>query len=291
MQYRFLGTRFHYDNIYHERPIDFDDLRLIQIGEICLESGFEIESHPQFCFEISYIISGKGTFIFDGTETLVSAGDIIITPDNSTHSVIASKSDEINFCYMGFNFKDSCSEIARRFFGILKDRQICKKISRDIYDYFKNAMTEIYRRQEFDKLLIKTYLYQIILLASRSSDNEKTEYEKTAVKTGMGQPIYLIIKYIDRNIEMPLSVSGIAESLGYSTYYISHLFKSKMRITLQEYIVNQKIERAKKLMQDNRYTITQISERLSFLNIQSFSRSFKRVTGVSPTKYTEKAVD
>ncbi len=291
MKYYFLGTRFHYDNIYRENPIILNSLNLIQIGEICLEAGFEIESHNQFCYEISYVISGKGKFIFNDTETDVASGDIIITPNTSTHAVVASDNDEINFCYMGFVFKNNDSEIAKRFFNVLKDKQICKKVSRDIYDYYKNAMNEIYRKNSIDKLLIETYLFQIILLAIRQTDNSETPYINNNATKGLSQPVYHIIKYIDRNINMPLSVSGIAQSLGYSTYYISHLFKSKMNITLQEYIANKKIEEAKKLLNDKRYTITQISEKLSFLNIQSFSRSFKKVTGVSPTKYTKKAVE
>lgn len=290
MQYKFLGTRFHYDNVYHEKPIELNYLQLIQIGEICLEAGFEIESHNQFCFEISYIISGKGKFIYNNIETEVSAGDIIITPDKSSHSVIASNTDEINYCYMGFKIKENDSEISKRFFSVLDDKQITKKITRDIYEYFKNAMDEIYKRQDFDKLLIETYLFQIILLAIRTSDNENTRYTINK-KDNVSQPVYLIIKYIDRNIDMPLTVSGIAESLGYSIYYVSHLFKSKMHITLQDYIITKKIERAKKLIEDNRYTITQIAEKLSYNNIQSFSRSFKNITGLSPKEYAKKAVD
>lgn len=289
MQYRFLGTRFHYDNIYREKPIELNNIELIQIGEICLEAGFEIENHEQFCYEISYIISGKGEFIYNGTETSVSVGDLIINPDKYIHSIKADCNDEINFCYMGFRLKDKNSEIAKRFLNSVNDNQIIKKMSRDIYTYYKNAMEEIYHRENIDKLLTEMYLSQIILLATRQKEFESSNYEK--VKTsGITRPVYLIIKYIDRNIEMPLTVSGIADSLGYSPYYISHLFKSKMHVTLQEYIISKKIEKAKKMIEDNRYSITKISEKLSFNNIQSFSRSFKKITGIPPKEYVKKAV-
>ena len=289
LPYHFLGTRFHFDKVYRENPIELNTMKLTQIGELWLESGFEIGEHPQHCYEISYIISGKGRFYHNDIPTEVSAGDIIVTPKTGTHFITSSTNDEIYYSYIGFDFTENDSELKKRVQEFLGGGlQIKREVPRDIYVSFKNCMEEFYNNNSYDKLLIEAYITQIILLACKNLSSGEIIAPTSKTETRYGHTVYLIMKYIDRNIEKQLTVSGIAASLGYSTYHISHLFKSKMHITLQEYICNKKIEKAKETIDRNRFTISEISEKLSFLNIQSFSRSFKRITGMPPTAYIAK---
>lgn len=285
MKYRRLGTRFHYNNFYRENQMDLTQLRLIQIGEICLEAGFELESHAQFCHEVSYIVSGKGRFILDGEEQRVTAGDVIVTPHHGVHTIVADEDDELDFCFLGFDFTDTASPLAQRYFASVKETQRLGQKQRDLYDGYLHAMEELYRRETPDRLLLETYLIQIIVLACRAEESAPAAYDTDEHKSDIGRTVYLVMKYIDRNIDKPLTVASVADSMGYSTYYLSHLFKAKMHRTLQSYIAVKKIERAQKLMQRGRHSVTEIAEMLSYLNIQTFSRSFKKTTGMSPSEY------
>lgn len=282
-----IGARFHYDNVYGGNRLELKSLKLIQIGELCLEAGFEYEPHQQHCNEISYIVSGKGEFVHNGVGVNVATGDIIITPKRGVHAIRASESDALDYCYLGFEFAEDDSEIADRYFKTVSDIQVIKPVRHDIYERFRNVMFEIYRRKELDKMMVESYLVQIIVLACRKSQKYDEIYEE-GQKSDIGRTAYLIMEYIDQNIEKKLTVASVAENLGYSTFYASHLFKAKMHRTLQEYITTQKIEKAKKLLSLDRYSVTAVSEKLSFLNLQTFSRSFKRETGMSPTQYIEK---
>jgi two-component system response regulator YesN len=126
---------------------------------------------------------------------------------------------------------------------------------------------------------------QIILLTLRSNQNSGGQYEYQGHTETPGKLVYLIMKYVDLNIEKPLTVHGIAESLGYSIYHISHIFKEKTDITLQDYIASKKIEKAREMMLRGRLTLTEIADKLGYMSIQSFSRSFKKKEGVSPSEY------
>jgi AraC-like DNA-binding protein len=280
----FLGVRFHYDNSFLSSPIKLKNFRLVQIGEMCLEAGFDVPTHKQPCNEISYIFSGRGVFEHNGIKTEVTAGDIIITPAVSTHAIYSSDNEPIYYAYTGFNFGDeSLPQSITDFFRT--DKQITFKDRVGIYDYFKHCMDEFYRSGEPDLLLIESYLLQIVLLTARSGESVTQTYDYLSTTESPGRLIYLIMKYVERNIEKPITVGGIAESLGYSTYHISHLFKAKMNITLKDYIANEKVNAAKRLIKRNRYTLTEISDKLGYISIQSFSRSFKNKTGISPTQY------
>ena len=286
MPSQILGTKFHYDNSFISKPIKLKNLSLVQIGEICLEAGFDVPSHSQHCNEISYIFSGRGVFEIDGIKTEVTAGDIIITPKNGTHTIYASDNEEIYYSYTGFELGTIESIFQKEIFELFsKSEHILFKDSVGIYDYFKKCMDEFYRSGEIDLMLIESYMIQIILLTARSSKNTLTNIDYRSISENSGKLVYLIRKYVERNIEKPITVNGIADSLGYSIYHISHIFKEKMNLTLQDYISDKKTARAIELMKKGGFTLTEISDKLGFTSLQSFSRYFKHKVGVSPSQF------
>ncbi len=286
MPSQILGTKFHYDNSFISKPIKLKNLSLVQIGEICLEAGFDVPSHKQHCNEISYIFSGRGVFEIDGIKTEVTAGDIIITPKNGTHTIYAADNEEIYYSYTGFELETPDLIFPKEITELFsKSEHILFKDSVGIYDYFKKCMDEFYRSGEIDLMLIESYMIQIILLTARSGKNTLTNIDYRSISENSGKLVYLIRKYVERNIEKPITVNGIADSLGYSIYHISHLFKAKMNITLQDYISDKKTARAIELMKKGGFSLTEISDKLGFTSLQSFSRYFKNKVGVSPSQF------
>ena len=63
------------------------------------------------------------------------------------------------------------------------------------------------------------------------------------------------------------------------------MFKSMSGETLKQYIINRKIEEANFLLTDTNLTIMEISYILGYSDNHNFMRSYKKVTGMSPTEY------
>ena len=279
-----LGIRFLYDHSFIDDPIKLKSVELIQIGEICLEATYEMPRHSQCCNEISYIISGNGFFIQDGDIRPVAAGDVIVTPSKGYHYITTTENDSLTYAYCGFNINTD-SEIPAdiiKFFSL--EKQAVIRDSAEIYGYFRKCMDEFYRAETPDRLLVETFIMQIILLTRRMASQPENAPLRPA-HPEMGQLVYRIMKYIDRNISEPPTVNLIADRLGYSPYYISHAFKSKMDTTLQSYINECRINRAKELIAQGHLTLTEIHVKTGYLNPQSFSRAFKHCTGMTPTEY------
>jgi AraC-like DNA-binding protein len=96
---------------------------------------------------------------------------------------------------------------------------------------------------------------------------------------------YAVIRYVDKNFfEFP-GIAAISKALGYSQSYISHMFRDKMGITLQEYICRKKIEASLDFLKYQKYTVTQIAMMLNYASVQSFSKAFRKALGCSPTEY------
>ncbi|PVY42203.1 AraC family transcriptional regulator [Pontibacter virosus] len=67
--------------------------------------------------------------------------------------------------------------------------------------------------------------------------------------------------------------------------YISTTFKAMEKIPLSRYIILQKVERAKELLEYNEQNVSEISSLLGYKSVQHFSSQFKEVTGLNPLKY------
>ena len=100
----------------------------------------------------------------------------------------------------------------------------------------------------------------------------------------------LIIKirnYIHSNLSKPISVNTLAESIFISRTHLAARFKAETGFTLSEFIMKEKITVAKRMLRESGKSLTLISEYLGFSSQSHFTKSFKKLTGVTPHKYRE----
>ncbi|WMJ73020.1 helix-turn-helix transcriptional regulator [Cytophagaceae bacterium ABcell3] len=81
----------------------------------------------------------------------------------------------------------------------------------------------------------------------------------------------------------------LAEKTGKDYQYISSIFSATENITVEKYIILQKIEKVKELLVYNELTLSEMAWKLGYSSVAHLSNQFRQVTGVSPSKYkTEK---
>lgn len=96
--------------------------------------------------------------------------------------------------------------------------------------------------------------------------------------------------YIDKNIDKKVEMEHIASIMGYSTKYMSRVFKQETGMKFNEYRLQRKIEKAKEYLETTDYRIKQIAYELGYENSESFVRIFKKRTGYSPAVYRKKSI-
>ncbi len=77
----------------------------------------------------------------------------------------------------------------------------------------------------------------------------------------------------------------ISEKLNYDYTYLSNVFSEVKGITIQQYIINHKIERVKELLLYDELNLTEISYKLHYSSVAHLSNQFKKVTGLTPTHF------
>ncbi len=76
----------------------------------------------------------------------------------------------------------------------------------------------------------------------------------------------------------------LAEALNHDYNYLSSLFSSVEGITLEQYIIRQKIERVKELLFYDELTLSEIADKLGYSSVAHLSSQFKKVTGLTPSQ-------
>lgn len=79
----------------------------------------------------------------------------------------------------------------------------------------------------------------------------------------------------------------ISEKLQYDYTYLSNIFSEVKGITIQQFIIINKIERVKELLLYDELNLTQISYKLHYSSVAHLSNQFKKITGLSPSFYKQ----
>lgn len=177
---------------------------------------------------------------------------------------------------------------------------VCRRCIKVIEDIF-----------EQQHLPVKTVELGVVWLESPLTDEQKSALRTALEAEGfeliedkraqiVNQIKDIVIEIVHHNRYVPLHMKlsdFIAQELHHDYSYLSHLFSSLEGITLEKYIIKQKIERVKELLLYDELTLSEIAFQLGYSSTQHLSSQFKRVTGFSPSifktnyRHTRKPLD
>lgn len=95
--------------------------------------------------------------------------------------------------------------------------------------------------------------------------------------------------YISEHYDEPLTLSEAAQVVNMSVRYFCKVFKHSSGMTFTEYLSRVRIEKAKHLLANPHKRISEIAFEIGFESLSQFNRSFKRITGDTPTVFRQRA--
>lgn len=97
-----------------------------------------------------------------------------------------------------------------------------------------------------------------------------------------------VITCIDTDITADLSLKTQAKLLNVNPSYLSALFKKETGVTLTDYVNKRRVERAKSLLKNNNIQIQTVAQSCGMLDVNYFTKIFKKYEGTTPKEYREK---
>jgi len=258
------------------------------------------ESHH--FWELVYVDSGKINAISNGIGVSLSQGQVIFHKPDEMHSHISNKVDPNNLLVISF----TCESKAMDFFDgkiftlgkaekkilnlfLEEAKKALKKISGSFYDKAPLDFSDAaFGSMQLMSALLEEFLISLIRLNDENTSEIKAGYEsKKIVENTLAETVR---EYLAAGIYGNLTLGEICSKFNISKSYLCKIFKENYGKGVIDYYLNLKMSEAKKLIRTEKYTVSQISDMLSFSCIHHFSRSFKRFTGMSPNEYKRSVI-
>ena len=112
-------------------------------------------------------------------------------------------------------------------------------------------------------------------------DNKKADKKETTT-------LNRIKDYINENYKQELNLQTIADTFYLNKFYLSREFKKQYDTTINTYIAQIRITKAKKLLRFSVKSITEIALEVGIQDPNYFARQFKKIEGMSPSEYKSK---
>ncbi len=94
-----------------------------------------------------------------------------------------------------------------------------------------------------------------------------------------------VLEYIHESLDQDVKLADLAALLGMSQFHFSHLFKQSIGTAPYQYLLQQRIERAKQLLKQTDQSIMDIALTCGFNSHSHLSKQFRQLTGITPTAY------
>lgn len=207
---------------------------------------------------IHYVVRGCGTFYKNGVPRKIVGGEIFIIKPGNEYTYIADKETPWEYIFFSFN-----GEMAKMFDQLDDVIKINSNVIMEMLDAINLENT----RSEF----LTGKLYELV---SEVFENSKAENDYIKKATD----------YIKTNYARKLLVTDIATALNLNSRYLSRIFKKEKGTTIQQYIINYKLKKAKILLKHG-MSVGATARLIGYDDTFTFSKSFKKVVGISPKEY------
>ena len=263
--------------------------------EYTKDFGFQGESHD--FWEFVYIDKGEAEVRAGDEWKKLGAGEIIFHKPNEFHTikangVVASNSVIVTFAcdskYMKF-FENRLMHIGDF------ERSLLSNVVSEAKNAFSNDLGvvrfEKLRRKEKGEFgaeqVIKLSLEMLLISLYRSGGKASEKLSGSININNEKETLDRVVAYINERLDTPLTFSTILLYANTSGTGLKNMFRKHLGVGVMTYVRQAKIERAKTLIREKSYNMTQISEMLGYSEPDKFSRQFKAVTGMTPTEYAK----
>lgn len=142
----------------------------------------------------------------------------------------------------------------------------------DFYILKMDSCTSIEAISQLHKDMALDYTGKMLLL------------KKNAV---ISKAVVLCMDYVYNHINSRITINDLAEYTDLSPSYLSRLFKKELGVSISDYIIEKKIEKAQNLLKYSDYSLIEIANYLAFSSQSHFIQTFKKAVGLTPKKYRD----
>lgn len=243
--------------------------KVLYSSAIYTEAGKKMKRKERPSWGILYKFEGETVYYSNGKSYHSDSDNMVILPKGSTYEWQCIKSGR--YRYIEFDSDITHGEIFT--FPVSNKEKML--------GLFESTEQKILLEKHVGSIELVRDVYSIIINLLRTT-------EKKYAPSLKQQKIYPVIEYIAKNYNKEIKNDDLASIAGISTVYFRKLFSEIYMTSPIAYIHALRISKAKEMLLGEYSSITDIALSLGYSNIYDFSRTFKKIAGMSPKNYIQK---
>ncbi|QHQ61843.1 response regulator [Anaerocolumna sedimenticola] len=311
-----IVTRFHMNYILAVKNDEYLILHLFSankaidygIRNTCLSISSYLNKSYQYFIAVGKTVKGiknvfesynsavvllQSSFFYDYNSIIVPEAAPPKTPV-SDHSIFNEYLDALTQ-----HNREEITKVVTAIFQNYKENQhVLPNQVKDLYYKLFNALIQtasnlhvpaFFEEDSWAVLEYVTRNYNLIELHQLLLDKINLLFSYLQEHTKDNATIYAIKEFISKNYQNEtLSVKDISEHVYLSSSYVCTLFKNETGKTLNQYLTEYRIDKAKNMLMDSRIKITDISAKVGYSDSNYFGKAFKKIVDLSPSEYRER---
>ena len=248
------------------------DVAGFQLSEIAYRPGYKVPSHSHELAQFCLVREGSFSEVYGRKTREAKPLTLILRPSGETHA--HQFHDAGSRCFV--------IEIGRGWLNRLSEHRSVLDDSRQFNGGLSVCLTtrlynEFHHMDEASPLAIEGLMLEIIAEASRHPVKASERKGPSWVKHTE--------EFLKDSFLEPLTLDSIAGSVGIHPIHLSRVFKRKYGCTIGEYVRKLRIEFACREISQTDTPLTEIALTAGFYDQSHFSRTFKRIVGLTPSEY------
>ncbi len=253
--------------------------------------------HVHSFFEICCAFDGEGVFRIKGQEFAVRAGDVFVARPSEPHEIVSSESEPLGIYFWAFTMNrrelhSAEPDIDRLLIDFARGSRWVSPETEAMQRTLLALTDEVVQRAPGHRRTIDGLVAKLILDTARAVAPPRPTAQFDAARDDKGarlsheqRLIQQITRYLRDNYNRPITIRDVAAQVHLSERHVSRIFHAATGATIKESVQGLRIESAARQLIDTRQPIQSIGEAAGFPDVQHFTTTFRRHTGLTPAVF------
>lgn len=243
--------------------------------------------HHHDCHQILFITKGEAEICVNNDVHIAKSGNIIIFSRYENHSVnILSQEYEryiLRIRPTGYNdYNKIYSLLSNRPKGFNNIIDI-NHTKDEFQALFELIIAEHNSADELSEEMMCSHINRLLIMLYRSLPKNENYFESQGFEL-----ILKLQKEFEENYSLYYALDDLAKQYNISVSTLSHQFKKITGMSVMDYLLSCRIASAKNFLAKTNMSIGEIVEQCGFSDNSNFSRTFKKLNGITPTEFRKK---
>ncbi|MCC3372030.1 helix-turn-helix domain-containing protein [Cohnella sp. REN36] len=127
-------------------------------------------------------------------------------------------------------------------------------------------------------------------LAGRTAPDRPIPAESSKERSTQPSVVEIVMNYVQAEMHRNITLKKISDALHFNCAYLGRKFKNEENMTFNEYLLQQRMEKAKRLLEQTDMRIYEIANEVGYSELDWFYKRFKEYTGISANMYRKQLV-